>query len=299
MNPKKNRYLIDGKVVSTQLKEKIKKEVEEMILQGARAPHLAAVLVGNNPASRSYVRSKVKFCEQVGFGSTLLELPETVSESELLAVIDGLNKDNAIDGFIVQLPLPAHIDEEKINLAIDHRKDVDGFHPVNFGRMAQGMPAFLPATPYGILLLLEYYQIPTEGKKAVVLGRSNIVGTPMSILLSRKGYPGNCTVTMAHSKTKDLDAVVKEADLIIAAIGKAGFVRADMVKEGAVVIDVGINRVEDSSLDRGYRLVGDVDFAPVAEKASYITPVPGGVGLMTVTALIMNTLKAAKKEIYA
>jgi methylenetetrahydrofolate dehydrogenase (NADP+) / methenyltetrahydrofolate cyclohydrolase len=299
MNPKENMQLIDGKLVSNQLKEKIKKEVEEMVLQGAKAPHLAAVLVGNNPASRSYVRSKVKFCEQVGFGSTLLELPETVSESELLAVIDGLNKNPDIDGFIVQLPLPVHIDEEKINLAIDHRKDVDGFHPVNFGRMAQGMPAFLPATPYGILLLLEHYQIPTEGKKAVVLGRSNIVGTPMSILLSRKGYPGNCTVTMAHSRTKDLEAVVKEADLVIAAIGKAGFVRADMVKEGAVVIDVGINRVEDSTVDRGYRLVGDVDFAAVAEKASYLTPVPGGVGLMTVTALIMNTLKAAKKEIYA
>jgi methylenetetrahydrofolate dehydrogenase (NADP+)/methenyltetrahydrofolate cyclohydrolase len=291
--------IIDGKVVSTLIKKEIKHEVDKMITLGAKSPHLAAVLVGNNPASRSYVRSKVKFCQQVGFRSTLFELPETCSEGELLAIVNQLNQDDEIDGFIVQLPLPPHIDEEKINLAIDYRKDVDGFHPVNFGRMAQGMPAFLPATPYGILLLLEHYQLPTDGKKAVVIGRSNIVGTPMSLLLSRKGYPGNCTVTLAHSRTEDLAKVVSDADIVIAAIGRPGFVTADMVKQGAVVVDVGINRIEDATVEKGYRLVGDVDFEEVAKKSSFITPVPGGVGLMTVTALILNTLKAAKKEIYA
>lgn len=290
--------LIDGKKVSGELKAKIKIEVDQLLKEGKKRPHLAAILVGNNPASRSYVGSKVRSCEEVGFESTLVELDESISQEELLSEVQKMNNNPEIDGFIVQLPLPKHLDEDSINLAIDYRKDVDGFHPVNFGRMAQGMPAYLPATPYGILLLLEAYKIETSGKHAVVVGRSNIVGTPISILLSRKGYPGDCTVTLTHSRTKDLASVIKSADIVVAAIGISEFVKGSMLKEGAVVIDVGINRVESKTSKSGYRLKGDVAFKEASEKASYLTPVPGGVGLMTVAALMMNTLKSAKKEIY-
>lgn len=290
--------LLDGKKISAQIKEELAAEVKELLERGERAPHLAAVLVGEDPASSFYVKSKVKSCKEIGFESTLLQRPADLSEEELLELIDQLNKNPEIDGYIVQLPLPEQIDEEKINLAIDHRKDVDGFHPVNFGRMAQGMTAFLPATPYGILMLLEKYGIDTSGKHCVVIGRSNIVGTPMSILMSRKSKVGNCTVTLTHSRTKDIAEEVRRADIVVAAIGKPSFVTEDMVKEGAVIIDVGINRVEDSSRKRGYRIVGDVDFENVAPKCSYITPVPGGVGLMTVTALLKNTMLARKKSIY-
>ena len=256
------------------------------------------MLVGEDPASQSYVRSKVRSCEQVGFKSTLIRRGTELTEAELLDIVQGLNEDPDIDGFIVQLPLPAQIDELKVTLAIDPRKDVDGFHPVNFGRMAQGLPAYLPATPYGILQMLERYGIETSGKHCVVVGRSNIVGTPISILLSRKAKVGNCTVTLTHSRTRDLPAETRRADIIIAAIGIPNFVRGDMVKEGVVVIDVGINRVDDPTAKRGYRLVGDVHFDEVAPKASFITPVPGGVGPMTVTSLLMNTLRAARGEVY-
>lgn len=290
--------ILDGKKLAQQIKEEIAAEVAELKAAGKKTPHLAAVLVGENPASQVYVRNKVRSCEQVGFQSTLIRESADISEADLLKIIDGLNQNPDVDGFIVQLPLPKHIDETKVTLAIDPRKDVDGFHPMNFGRMAQGMPSYLPATPYGIVQMLERYNIETSGKHCVVVGRSNIVGTPMSILLSRKAKIGNCTVTLAHSRTKDLAAEVLRADIIIAAIGRANFITADMVKEGAVVIDVGINRVEDASTKRGYRLKGDVDFEAVAPKCSYITPVPGGVGPMTVTSLLMNTLKSAKKEIY-
>jgi methylenetetrahydrofolate dehydrogenase (NADP+)/methenyltetrahydrofolate cyclohydrolase len=244
------------------------------------------------------VQSKIKSCEEVGFKSSLIRRDADTTEAEVLEIVRQLNEDPDVDGFIVQLPLPKHINEEKITLAIDHRKDVDGFHPINFGRMAQGLPAFLPATPYGIVEILRRYNIETSGKNCVVVGRSNIVGTPISILLSRKGYPGDCTVTLTHSRTKDLPGEVRRADIIVAAIGIPNFVQGDWVKEGAVVIDVGINRIEDSSKKSGFRLVGDVDFEAVAPKCSYITPVPGGVGLMTVTALLMNTLKACTGEIY-
>lgn len=290
--------LIDGKALSNTIKEEMAKEVEIMMADGHKRPHLAAVLVGEDPASQTYVRSKIRSCEKVGFQSTLVKKESDVSQEELLDIINGLNNDPDIDGFIVQLPLPGHIDEEKINLAIDPRKDVDGFHPVNVGRMALGMPSYLPATPQGILTMLERYEIPTEGKNCVVLGRSNIVGRPMSILLSRKAYPGNATVELCHSRTSNLPGHLRRADILVAAIGRPEFVRADMVKEGAVVIDVGINRVEDPTAKRGYRLKGDVHFDEVAPKCSYITPVPGGVGRMTVTSLLMNTLKACKKEVY-
>jgi len=290
--------ILDGKQLSQQIKEEIAVEVSQIKAAGGKAPHLAAVLVGENPASQVYVRNKVRSCEQVGFKSTLIRESAEISEAALLAIIEGLNQNDDIDGFIVQLPLPEHIDETKVTLAIDPRKDVDGFHPMNFGRMAQGMSSYLPATPYGIVQMLDRYNIETSGKHCVVVGRSNIVGTPMSILLSRKAKIGNCTVTLAHSRTKDLAAEVLRADIIVAAIGRANFITADMVKEGAVVIDVGINRVEDATAKRGYRLKGDVDFEGVAPKCSYITPVPGGVGPMTVTSLLMNTLKSAKKEIY-
>ncbi len=290
--------LLDGKALSIQIKEEIKAEVEAIKASGGKVPHLAAVLVGEDPASQSYVRSKVRSCETCGFESTLIRRPSDISESELLEIVHGLNRDHAIDGFIVQLPLPGHIDESKINLAIDHRKDVDGFHPVNVGRMAQGLDSYLPATPFGILQMIKRNEIETSGKRCVVLGRSNIVGTPISILLSRKAYPGNCTVTLTHSRTADIKAELLRADIIIAAIGIPHFVKGSMVKEGAVVIDVGINRVDDSSRPRGYRLVGDVDFDEVAPKCSYITPVPGGVGPMTVTSLLMNTLRAARNEVY-
>ncbi len=290
--------LLDGKKLSAEIKDEIKFEVEKLKKQGGKIPHLAAVLVGNDGASETYVASKVKSCEYVGFKSSLIRKPGTVSEKELLKVVDDLNRDNDVDGFIVQMPLPKHIDEQKITLAINPAKDVDGFHPINVGRMALGQPAYICATPFGILKLLEKYNIQTAGKHCVVIGRSNIVGTPMSILLSRNANPGNCTVTLCHSKTKDIKSYSSKADILIAALGKPEFVTADMVKEGAVVIDVGITRVPDSSKKSGFTLKGDVKFDEVAPKCSYITPVPGGVGPMTVTALLGNTLKACRKEVY-
>jgi methylenetetrahydrofolate dehydrogenase (NADP+) / methenyltetrahydrofolate cyclohydrolase len=296
--------IIDGKILSDTIKGEIKIEVEQMLKSasslpsqmGGKRPHLAAVLVGHNPASEAYVGNKIRSCEQVGFNSTLIRRDINVTQAELLEIVKDLNDNPDIDGFIVQLPLPKHIDETAVTIAIDPKKDVDGFHPVNFGRMAQGLPAYLPATPFGILEMLKRYKIDTVGKDCVVVGRSNIVGTPMSILLSRKGW--DCTVTIAHSRTKNLAEVCKRADIIIAAIGVAHFIKADMVKEGAVVIDVGMNRIEDSSKKSGFRLVGDVDFDNVAPKCSFITPVPGGVGQMTVTSLMLNTLKAAKNEVF-
>lgn len=284
--------LIDGKTLSDTLKSEIKIEVDAIILRGGKRPHLAAVLLGNNPASEAYVGNKIKSCEQVGFNSTLIRRDVNVSLQEVLDIVKQLNEDPDIDGFIVQLPLPKHIDETAVTLAIDPLKDVDGFHPVNFGRMAQGLPCYLPATPAGILQMLKRYKIETAGKDCVVVGRSNIVGTPMSILLSRKGW--DCTVTLAHSRTKNLVEVCQRADILIAAIGVAHFIKADMVKEGAVVIDVGMNRIEDATKKSGFRLVGDVDFENVAPKCRFITPVPGGVGQMTVTSLMLNTLQAAK-----
>lgn len=290
--------LLDGKALSQKIKEEIAQEVEQIKNNGGKIPHLAAVLIGEDPASEVYIRNKVQSCEMVGFKSTLVKRGSSTTEEELLQIVDQLNNNDDIDGFIVQLPLPEHINEEKVTLAIDPRKDVDGFHPVNFGRMAQGLPCYLPATPFGILQMLERYKIEVSGKECVVLGRSNIVGTPVSILLSRKARPGNATVTLCHSRTKDLAKHTRRADILIVSLGVPEFVTADMVKEGAVVIDVGINRVEDASRQRGYRLVGDVKFDEVAAKCSYITPVPGGVGPMTVTSLLINTLKSAKKEIY-
>jgi len=290
--------LIDGKALAETIKTEIAEEVRQIKAQGGKIPHLAAVLVGDDPASAAYVRNKVRSCEQCGFQSTLIRREADISEEALLGIINDLNQDESIDGFIVQLPLPKHINEEDVTLAIRPAKDVDGFHPINFGRMAQGLSAYLPATPFGILQMLERYDIETSGKHCVVVGRSNIVGTPMSVLLSRKAKVGNCTVPLTHSRTRDLPAETRRADIIIAAIGRANFITADMVKEGAVVIDVGINRIDDASRKRGYRLVGDVDFEAVAPKCSYITPVPGGVGPMTVTSLLMNTLKASRKEIY-
>jgi len=290
--------LIDGKLLSKQIKEEISREVAEIKEDGRKVPHLAAVLIGANPASQFYVKSKTKSCAQVGFQSTLIERDADATEEEVLQIVHDLNNDPEIDGFIVQLPLPKHIDELKVTLAIDPKKDVDGFHPVNVGRMSLGLPSYLPATPFGIIQMLERYKIETSGLHCVVVGRSNIVGTPMSILMSRKAKVGNATVTITHSRTRNLKKIVQQADIVIAAIGIANFVTADMVKQGAIVIDVGINRVDDASKKRGYRVVGDVDFDNVAPKASFITPVPGGVGLMTVTSLLMNTLKAAKGEIY-
>lgn len=290
--------ILDGKLLSENIKSELAAEVDQLRARGGKIPHLAAVLVGENPASQVYVQSKIRSCEQVGFKSSLIRKEADISEAELLDIVRGLNEDPDVDGFIVQLPLPKHIDEERITLAIDHRKDVDGFHPVNFGRMAQGLPAFLPATPYGIMEMLRRYNIETAGKRCVVVGRSNIVGTPISILLSRKGYPGDCTVTLTHSRTHDLPGEVRRADIVVAAIGIPEFVKGDWIKEGAVVIDVGINRVPDETKKSGSRLVGDVEFEAAAARASHITPVPGGVGLMTVAALMMNTLKACKREIY-
>ncbi len=290
--------LLDGKALSRTIQGEIAETVNQLVAQGKRPPHLAAVLVGADPASQVYVRNKVKACERVGFRSTLIHEGAELSEAALLDIVRGLNADPEVDGFIVQLPLPEHIDEEKVTLAIDPRKDVDGFHPMNFGRMAQGLPAFLPATPFGILTMLERYEIETSGKHAVVIGRSTIVGTPISILLSRKAKVGNCTVTLTHSRTRDLPAEIRRADIVVAAIGRAEFVTADMVREGAVVIDVGINRVEDPSAKRGYRLKGDVAFDEVGPKCSFITPVPGGVGPMTVTSLLQNTLLAYQGSIY-
>jgi len=290
--------LIDGKALATKMKIKIKDEVDTMKSSGMKVPHLAAVLVGDNPGSQSYVRNKVRYCDDVGFESTLIKKDSSITEGELLAIVQDLNEDPSVDGFIIQLPLPDHIDADKVNLAIDPKKDVDGFHPMNFGRMTLGLPAYLPATPQGILVMLEEYGIETSGKKCVVVGRSNIVGMPMSILMAQKRSTGNCTVTIVHSRTQNATEEIKAADIVIAAIGRANYITADMIKEGAVVIDVGINRVDDDTRKRGYRLVGDVDFDAVSQKASYITPVPGGVGPMTVTSLIMNTIIAAKGEIY-
>ena len=290
--------IIDGKELSRIIKEELAVKTKAIVSEGKRPPHLAAVLVGENPASQAYVRNKIRSCEQVGFKSTLIRLDSSVTQDELLDVVDKLNRQDDLDGFIVQLPLPEHIDEQAINLAIDYRKDVDGFHPVNFGRMVQGLDAFLPATPMGILEMLKRYKIETSGKHAVVIGRSNIVGKPMSILLSRKADQGNATVTLAHSRTSNLKELLLQADIIIAAIGIPNFVKADMVREGAVVIDVGINRVPDASRKSGSRLVGDVDYETVAPKCSFITPVPGGVGPMTVCSLMMNTLRSYNREVY-
>jgi methylenetetrahydrofolate dehydrogenase (NADP+) / methenyltetrahydrofolate cyclohydrolase len=290
--------LIDGTLLAQNIKAEMAAEVQKMVKMGEKQPHLAAILVGNNPASEAYVGNKIRSCAQVGFKSTLIRRENDISEAEILEIIAEMNADDDIDGFIVQLPLPKHIREDRVTLAIDPKKDVDGFHPVNFGRMAQGLPAYLPATPFGIVEMLRRYNIMTAGKNCVVVGRSNIVGTPMSILMSRKGYPGDCTVTLAHSRTKDLAAETLRADILIAAIGIPHFIKENMVKTGAVVIDVGMNRIEDLTKKSGSRLVGDVDFENVAPKCSFITPVPGGVGQMTVTALLMNTLKAAKREVF-
>ncbi len=287
--------LLDGKALASTLKSEIKLEVDRIIDSGKRVPHLSAVLVGNNPASEAYMRNKVRSCEELGFSSDLIRKESTISQEELIDTVKALNEDDNVDGFIVQLPLPDHIDETEVLLAIDPRKDVDGFHPFNFGCMAQGLDGFLPATPYGIMLMLERNNVETSGKNVIVIGRSNIVGTPMSLLLSRKSSPGNATVTLAHSRTKNLKEICLNADIIISALGKPFFVTADMVTEGVVIIDVGINRIDDFSRKRGYRLVGDVDFERVAPKSSYITPVPGGVGPMTVAALMLNTLKAYHK----
>jgi methylenetetrahydrofolate dehydrogenase (NADP+) / methenyltetrahydrofolate cyclohydrolase len=284
--------LLDGKFLSAQIKQELKEKTDRLITEGKKTPHLAAVLVGEDGASKTYVNSKVKSCEQVGFKSTLVKLDENISEAELLKEIDKLNDDPDIDGFIVQLPLPAHIDAHKITLAIKPEKDVDGFHPVNIGRMVENLPCFLPATPYGIMTMLERYNIKTSGKHCVIIGRSNIVGRPMSILMSRNTEPGNCTVTLCHSRTKDIKAETLRADIVIVALGKPEFLTGDMVKKGVVVIDVGISRVSDETAKRGYRIKGDVHFENVAPKCSYITPVPGGVGLMTVTSLLMNTFQA-------
>ncbi len=266
--------IIDGKEIANQIKEEIKKDVAALIDADKKAPHLAAVLVGEDPASQTYVNSKEKACKRIGMTSSVYRLPDTTTEEELLETVDFLNRDDEVDGFIVQLPLPQHIDEDKVIQRINPAKDVDGFHPVNLGRMMLGQPAFLPATPHGIMQLLERSNIDTEGKHCVVLGRSNIVGTPVSVLMSRKAKPGNATVTLCHSRTKNLKEVIKTADILIAAIGKQEFVKAEMVKENAVVIDVGIHRVEDETRKKGYRLTGDVDFEEVSKKASAITPVP-------------------------
>ena len=289
--------LIDGKATATAVKEDIAEEVKRILANGGKQPHLAAVLVGHDGGSETYVKNKVIACEQCGFKSTLIRFEEDVTEDELLSCVDNLNKDADVDGFIVQLPLPKHIDEQKIIMAIDYRKDVDGFHPVNVGRMAIGLPCFVSATPLGIFTLLKHYGIETSGKKCVILGRSNIVGKPMAQIMMQKQY-GDATVTVCHSHSKDLKDECRRADIIIAAIGRPDFVTADMVKEGAVVIDVGTTRVPDASKKRGYRLNGDVKFSEVAPKCSFITPVPGGVGPMTICSLMKNTLAAAKKEFY-
>lgn len=286
--------LLDGKILSAEIRAELAEAVASMIESGHPAPHLAAILVGDHPASQVYVQSKIRSCAEVGFRSSLIREPADVSEEELIRRVRALNEDPDIDGFIVQLPLPGHISEAKVVLAIDPAKDVDGFHPVNFGRMAQGMEAFLPATPLGMMEMLRRRNIPTSGRHAVVVGRSNIVGTPMSILLSRKGYPGDCTVTLAHSRTADLEAEIRRADIVVAAIGIPEFIQGSWIKEGAVVLDVGINRVADPSRSTGFRLTGDVHFESAEPRCSYITPVPGGVGLMTVAALMMNTMKAAR-----
>lgn len=290
--------ILDGKLVSAKIKEDIKHEAAAFTAQSGRKPHLVAILVGNDGGSETYVASKMRNCELVGFESTNIRYDVSVTEDELIAKIQEINGDADIDGLIVQLPLPKHIDPEKITEAIDYRKDVDGFHPINLGRMQRNLPCFIPATPYGIMLMLEYYGIETVGKKAVIVGRSNIVGSPMSILLARNSNPGNCTVTLTHSRTANLKEEVQAADIVVAAIGRKHFVTADMVKDGAVVIDVGINREESAETKSGFKLYGDVDYDAVSKKASWITPVPGGVGLMTIVGLLKNTLEAAKGTVY-
>jgi len=290
--------LLDGKFASEKIKLEIAAEAAEFLAYSGRKPHLLAILVGNDGGSETYVASKMKNCEKVGFQSSLIRYDVTVTEEELLQKIAEINSDSGIDGIIVQLPLPKHIDPEKVTEAIDYRKDVDGFHPVNLGRMMRNLPCFIPATPYGILLLLKAYEIDTTGKHCVVVGRSNIVGSPMSILMARNANPGNCTVTLTHSKTSNLKEIALQADIIVAAIGKKNFVTADMVKPGAIIIDVGINRETSETTKSGFKLFGDVDFENVAPLSSWITPVPGGVGLMTIVGLLKNTLASAKKEIY-
>lgn len=285
--------LLDGKKTSTLVQEAIAEEVHKIVAQGQRPPHLVAILVGDNGASMTYVNNKVTACERVGFASSVVNLPENISQEDLLKEIEKLNEDKGIDGFIVQLPLPKHINEQEVLLAINPDKDADGFHPTNFGRMALGLEAFIPATPYGILELLSQYKIPTDGKNVVVIGRSDIVGRPISILLSQK--PWNATVILTHSRTQNLAELTQKADIIIAALGIPNFLKAEMVKEGAVIIDVGITRVKDASAKKGFRIVGDVDFEHVKNKASYITPVPGGVGPMTIAMLMKNTLNAYKR----
>ena len=289
--------LIDGKATATAIKAEIAEEVKEIMAKGGKQPHLAAVLVGHDGGSETYVKNKVLACEACGFKSTLIRFEDNITEEELLACVDKLNKDDDVDGFIVQLPLPKHINEQKIIEAIDYRKDVDGFHPINVGRMAIGLPCFISATPLGIITLLKRYNIETSGKKCVILGRSNIVGKPMAQLMMQKQY-GDATVTVCHSRSADLKKECREADIIIAAIGRPAFVTADMVKDGAVIVDVGTTRVPDATRKSGFRLSGDVDFENVAPKCSFITPVPGGVGPMTICSLMKNTLAAGKKEYY-
>ena len=290
--------LIDGKAISAQIKQEIAEEVNQIVAAGGKRPHLAAILVGHDGGSETYVAHKVKACEQCGFKSTLIRFEDDVTEEKLLETIASLNADDDIDGFIVQLPLPKHIHEQKVIEAIDYRKDVDGFHPINVGRMSIGLPCYLSATPAGIIELLRRYEIPTKGASCVVLGRSNIVGKPVASLMMQKSYPGNATVTVCHSASKDIADVCRDADIIIAALGQPGFVTADMVKPGAVIIDVGTTRVPSTLTKSGWKLKGDVDFDNVAPKCSFITPVPGGVGPMTICSLMRNTLLAAKKAVY-
>jgi methylenetetrahydrofolate dehydrogenase (NADP+)/methenyltetrahydrofolate cyclohydrolase len=290
--------VLNGKETAQAINDLLKLEVAQLSARGNPVPHLVAILVGNNGASETYVASKVRACQEVGFKSTLIRLEEEISELKLLEIIRGLNTDPEVDGILVQLPLPKHISDEEVINTIDPMKDVDGFHPNNVGRMVLGQPTFIPATPHGIMLMLEHYKINTKGKHAVVIGRSNIVGRPMSILLSGASNPGNCTVTICHSSTVNLNEICQSADIIVAALGSPGFVTAEMVKEGAVVIDVGITRVEDPAKKSGYRISGDVDFESVAPKCSYITPVPGGVGPMTIAALMKNTFRACALKHY-
>ena len=289
--------ILDGKLVSQSVKDGLKEKLALLSGQHKKTPHLAAVLIGSNGASETYVASKIKNCAEVGFKSSLIRLDENTTEEKLAAAINDLNRDDDVDGILIQLPLPAHINEERIINLVDPAKDVDGFHPISAGRMMQGVPTFIPATPYGIILLLEHYKIETAGKHAVVIGRSNIVGRPISILLNQNTNPGNCTVTVCHSRTKNLKEICLQADIVVAALGKACFLTADMVKENAVVIDVGITRVPDASKKSGFAIKGDVDFDNVAPKCSYITPVPGGVGLMTIAALLMNTYNAYMQKV--
>lgn len=288
--------ILDGKKASQAIRDELKIEVAQLNAEGKKIPHLAAILVGNNGASATYVAAKVKACEEVGFKSTLIHFEDTISENKLLDKIKELNNDPDIDGLLVQLPLPKHISDEEVINAIDPDKDVDGFHPINVGYMVQGLPTFVPATPHGIMLLLEHFKVDTKGKHAVVVGRSNIVGRPMSILLSGNTNPGNCTVTICHSQTKNIKEFCLQADIIVAALGKPDFITADMVKEGAIVIDVGITRVEDASKKSGFKLKGDVDYENVAPKCSWITPVPGGVGPMTIAALMKNTYRSCSQK---